>query len=55
MRMNTRGFTLVEVMTATAILSMVLLTLYGLSEAFAGTAEVQRAKIQGNEEARRGL
>ncbi len=55
MRMNTRGFTLLEVMTASAILSMLLLTLYGLSEAFAGTAQVQRAKIQGNEEARRGL
>jgi prepilin-type N-terminal cleavage/methylation domain-containing protein len=55
MGMNNRGFTLLEVMTASAILSMVLLTLYGLSEAFAGTAQVQRAKIQGNEETRRGL
>lgn len=55
MGMNNRGFTLLEVMTASAILSVLLLTLYGLSEAFAGTAQVQRAKIQGNEEARRGV
>lgn len=49
------GFTLLEVSFAVGILTLVMLILFGISEAFGNTAQVQRAKVQSNEEARRAL
>ncbi len=49
------GFTLLEVTFAVGILSVVMLILFGISEAFGNTAQVQRAKVQANEETRRAL
>lgn len=53
--MARKGFTLLEITFAVAILSIVLLILFGISEAFGNTAQVQRAKVQGTEECRRAL
>ncbi len=52
---NRSGFTLLEMTFAVAILSSVMLILFGISEAFGTTAQVQRAKVQANEETRRAL
>ncbi len=53
--MARKGFTLLEITFAVAILSIVLLILFGISEAFGNTAQVQRAKVQATEECRRAL
>ncbi len=51
--MNTRGFTLIEMMVAVAIFTIVMGTLLTLSLTFANTAEVQELRITNNDEARR--
>lgn len=49
------GFTLLETMTAVGILMVVMLALYGIANSFGITSQVQHAKIQGNENARRAM
>lgn len=51
--MNNRGFTLLEMMMAVAIFSMVMGTLFTLSLTFANSAEIQELRITNNDEARR--
>ncbi len=51
--MNNRGFTLLEMMMAVAIFTMVMGTLFTLSLTFANTAEIQELRITNNDEARR--
>ncbi len=53
--MARKGFTLLEITFAVAILSTVMLILFGIAEAFGNTAQVQRAKVQSTEECRRAL
>ena len=49
------GMTLLEVMVAVAILTIVMGTLFGLSISLGDTAQVQGAKITSSDEARRGV
>jgi len=51
--MNTRGFTLLEMMVAVTIFTMVMGTLLTLSLTFANSAELQEIRITNNDEARR--
>lgn len=51
--MNNRGFTLLEMMVAVTIFTMVMGTLFTLSLTFANTAEIQELRITNNDEARR--
>lgn len=53
--MNNKGMTLLEVMMATALLTIVMGTLFSISLSFSDTAEVQESKIQTNDESRRAL
>lgn len=49
------GMTLLEVMVAVSILTIVMGTLFGLSISLGDTAQVQGAKITSSDEARRGM
>ena len=51
--MKNHGFTLLELMMAVAILTIVMGTLFSISLAFANSAEVQEIKITTTDEARR--
>lgn len=51
--MNNRGFTLIEMMAAVAIFTVVMGTLLTISLTFANTAEIQELRITNNDEARR--
>lgn len=51
--MSRRGFTLLEIMVATAIFTIVMGVIFSISFGFATAAEVQEIKITTTEEARR--
>ena len=53
--MNNRGFTLLEMMMAVAIFTMVMGTLLTLSLTFANTAELQELRITNTDEVRRAF
>ncbi len=53
--MKTKGMTLLEVMFATAIMTVVMTALYGMALGLADTARVQEATTTAHDEARRGL
>ncbi|HNR30828.1 MAG TPA: prepilin-type N-terminal cleavage/methylation domain-containing protein [Candidatus Hydrogenedentes bacterium] len=53
--MRNRGMTLIEVMFATAIFTVVMGTVFGLALSFGETATVQNAKATAHDEARRAL
>lgn len=53
--MGRRGFTLIEVMMATAVFAIVMATIFSMSLGFANSAQVQDIKITTTDEARRAL
>ena len=53
--MNPRGFTLIEIMMVTALMSIVMGALFSIAIAMGDTATVQNVKITGHDEARRAL
>ncbi len=53
--MSNRGFTLLELMVAVAILTMVMGTIFAIGIGFANAAEVQEIKITTTDEARRAF
>jgi len=53
--MNTRGMTLLEMMFAVSIFTVVMAAIFGLSFSFGDTVEVQEIKATTNDEARRAL
>lgn len=54
-RQGTAGMSLLEVMFAMALLTMVMGTLFGISLSFSDTARVQEAQLNAHDEARRAL
>lgn len=53
--MNTRGMTLLEMMFAVSIFTVVMAAIFGLSLSFGDTAEVQEIKAVTNDELRRAM